>query len=456
MDKIDGSLFDEAELGPAIKRTDQAAPIPTSLLRLRKAERSQVEFFEMSLDELIEPDHLVRSIWSSVCQVDLTPWTNEILVATGTVGRNHTDPKILLSLWIFATTQSVSSARQINRNCIDHLAYRWLCGGVSVNYHMIADFRSHGLKNLDQLMTHIVASLMNEGLVTLERVSQDGMRVRANAGSSSFRRAPTLKQCLEQAEKHIKELSEQTDAITDETQKKDSQIRAAEARAARIAAALAECEVIEKERVEQTNKKNGKRIRREVRASTTDVDARVMKFPNGGYQPGANVQFSTDNASGVIVGVVVTNSGSDSNQLPPMLDQLKDRYGKVPDEALVDGGYATTSTVESAHALGVIVYAPLKDEEKQIAAGKDPYAKKRGDTEAVEQWRIRMGKEESKKIYQERSSVAEWVNAGARNRGCYQMPVRGKDKWQCVALLQAITHNMLQAMKLRGKVCAAV
>lgn len=455
MDQLSGSLFDVAELGPANKRTDVAEPIPTSQLRLRKAERSQVEFFEMSLDELIEPDHLVRSIWSSVCQMDLTPWTSEILVATGTVGRNHTDPKILLSLWIFATTQSVSSARQINRNCIDHLAYRWLCGGVSVNYHMIADFRSHGLKNLDQLMTHIVASLMNEGLVTLERVSQDGMRVRANAGSSSFRRAPTLKQCLEQAEKHIKELSEQSDAITDETQKKDSEIRAAKARAARIAAALAECEVIEKERVDQTNKKNAKRVRRAVRASTTDVDARVMKFPNGGYQPGANVQFSTDNASGVIVGVAVTNSGSDSNQLPPMLDQLKDRYGKFPDEALVDGGFATTSTVESAHAAGVIVYAPLKDEEKQIAAGKDPYAKKRGDTEAVEQWRIRMGKEESKKIYQERGSVAEWVNAGARNRGCYQMPVRGKDKWQCVALLQAITHNMLQAMKLRGKICAA-
>lgn len=452
---VSGSLFDEGELGPDGKRPENPEPISTSQLRLRKAERSQVEFFEMSLDELIEPNHVVRSIWSSVCQLDLTPWTNVIRVATGTVGRNHTDPRILLSLWIFATTQSVSSAREIDRLCIDHLAYRWLCGGISVNYHMLADFRSHGLKNLEQLMTHIVASLMNEGLVKLERVSQDGMRVRANAGSGSFRRAGTLKQCLEEAEKHIKELSEQLDSNTDETQKRNFQIQAAQARQARIAAALAECESIEKERAEKTNKKNAKRVQREVRASTTDVDARVMKFPNGGYQPGANVQFSTDNASGVIVGVAVTNSGSDSNELPPMLDQLSERYGKLPEEALIDGGFATSSSVEFAHAAGVVVYAPLKEEEKQIAAGKDPYAKKKGDSEAIEQWRARMGKEESKKIYRERSSVAEWVNAGARNRGCYQMPVRGKNKWQCVALLHAITHNLLQAVKLRGKICAA-
>ncbi len=174
-----------------------------------------------------------------------------------------------------------------------------------------------------------------------------------------------------------------------------------------------------------------------------------MKFANGGYGPGYNVQFSTDTESGVIVGVEVTNAGTDAEELPPMLDQLNERYDRMPAEALVDGGFATVDTIDQAAERGVTVYAPIKDEEKQRATGKDPHAPKKGDSEPVAQWRSRMGTADAKLIYRLRCQTAEWVNAQCRNRGFWHMPVRGQPRCRIVALLFAIAHNLVVAERLR-------
>ena len=160
-----------------------------------------------------------------------------------------------------------------------------------------------------------------------------------------------------------------------------------------------------------------RRNRRRRRASTTDPEARTIKFSDGGYRPGYNVQFATDTATGIIVGVDVTNAGTDSEQMPPMLDQLETRYEKVPDEMLVDGGFASLDAIDSTEAQGCVVYAPVKDAEKQKKAGKDPYARKTNDTDETAAWRKRMGEEASKAIYKLRRQTAEWVNALCRNRG---------------------------------------
>ena len=131
---------------------------------------------------------------------------------------------------------------------------------------------------------------------------------------------------------------------------------------------MRQCEELQQQR-EATAKQSGRKVN-EARASTTDPEARIMKFPDGGCRPGYNVQFATDTESGVIVGVEVTNAGNDGEELPPMLDQLEERYERVPDEALVDGGFATKETIDQATARGCTVYAPIKDEEKQKSGGK--------------------------------------------------------------------------------------
>jgi len=216
--------------------------------------------------------------------------------------------------------------------------------------------------------------------------------------------------------------------------------RAAADRAQRLEAALEQCEQLQQQR-EQRQRKSGA-PGSEARASTTDGEARVMQFSDHGYRPGYNVQFCTDTASGVIVGVDVTNQGSDAQQLPPMLDQLERRYGQLPTEALVDGGFASKQAIEDAHQRGCLVFAPLKEEQRQLKAGRDPYQPKPGDSAALAQWRQRMGQPASQLVYRLRAQVAEWVNAGARNRAMQQLPLRGQVKCRILATIQAITHNL--------------
>jgi transposase len=446
-------LFDPSELPP---RQPQEAP-PPGQPRLRRAVRDQVEFREASLDQLIPVDHQVRVVWESVQLLDLSPWLAGIKAVEGSAGRDTTDPRILMAVLIYATLQGESSARQMARLCQEHLAYQWICGGVSLNHHTLSDFRSDLGDNWNALFTSLVGGLMHEGLVTMQRVAQDGMRVRASAGKSSFRRQPTLEECLAEAEAQVKTLQALADQDPDELtrRQKAARERAARERLERVKDAIRQCEQVREQR-EERSKRDGKPPK-EPRASTTDPDARNMKVANGGYEPALNVQFATDVDSGIIVGVEVTNEGSDGEQLPPMLDQVQERYGVDPQEALVDGGFATKEAVEdAAENHGCVVYAPLKEEKKQLEQGKNPYAPKKGDSQPVKDWRERMGTEAAKILYKLRAQTAEWVNAQCRNHGLRQMPVRGQPKCKNIAILHAITHNLMTALRLRVQASQAL
>jgi transposase len=403
-----------------------------------------------SLDQLIEPDHQVRIVWAAVCGFDLSSWLHDIKAVEGHVGRDATDPRLLLSLWVYATLRSIGSAHELDRLCREHMAYKWLCGGVSVNYHMLSDFRSQGGDKWDELLTHIVAVLLDADLVKMDRVAQDGMRVRASAGKSSFRRQSRLEEFLEEAKQQVEELKRLAEEDGEELTRRQraARERAARERQQRIEEALRQREELQKQR-EETAKKSGRKVD-EARASITDPEARTMKFPDGGYRPGYNVQFSTDTETGVIVGVEVTNAGTDNEQLTPMLDQLEERYDRVPGEALTDGGFATVTAIEKAAARKCTVYAPLKDEEKQRESGQDPHARKKGDSDAVAEWRSRMGTEAAKLIYRLRGQTAELVNAQCRNRGLWHMPVRGRPRCRIVGLLYAIAHNLVVVERLRS------
>jgi transposase len=454
-------LFDPHNLPESPTPAQAAQALPPGKPRLRLPQRDQVEFRWASLDQLLDPDHPVRTVWAAVCALDLSAWLDEVKAVEGHVGRDATDPRLLVALWVYATLKGIGSARELDRLCGPDgaLPFQWLCGGVTVNYSLLAKFRSQGGEKWDDLLTHIVASLVEAGLVTLERIAQDGMKVRANAAKDSFRRAATLEEALEAARQQVetlKKLAESEDSPSEDEKpqrtpaQRAAQERAARERQRRIEEAMQNCEELQRQR-ESTAQQSGRKAQ-EARASTTDPVARNMKMADGGTRPACNVQFATDTASGVIAGVEVNNEGTDGNQLPSMLDQLKERYEHVPDEALVDGGFATIDTIEQSDARGCTVYAPLKNQKKQEEQGKDPYARKKGDSDAVANWRSRMGTEVAKTLYRLRGQTAEWVNAQCRNRGLWQMPVRGQPRWRIIALLYAIAHNLVVGERLRAAV----
>lgn len=421
--------------------------------RLRTAQRDQVELQWASLDQLLDPEHPARAVWEAVSRWDLRAFLAKIQAVEGTVGRNATDPRIVLALWVYATLQGVASARSLAKLCVDHVAYRWLCGGVSVNHHLLSDFRWQHEAALDDLLSQMVATLMESGLVTMQRVAQDGMRVRASAGQSSFRRRGTLERHLAEAREQVATLKqlagEESHAVS--ARQQAARERAAEERQARLEAALAEMEQLEARRAEQAKKQSQERREQtsEPRISTTDPEARVMKFADGGSRPGYNVQFCTATESGIVLGVEVTNQGSDQGLLEPMLQQLEERYEQAPAEVLVDGGFVKLDDFDRAQTNHQCqVFAPIPNQKKKLAKGQDPFAPERRDTPATRDWRQRMGTAAGQATYQLRAATAEWVNALCRNRNLRQFPVRTRPRCRAVALLYALAHNLMQALRL--------
>jgi transposase len=418
--------------------------------RLMYANRCQCEMRDESLDQLLPPEHPVRDVWEFVAALDLSALLASIRSVPGRAGAPAIDPRILMALWLQATIDGVGSSRSLAELCEHHLAYQWLCGGVEVGYHTLADFRTGHGEVLNQLLTQTVAVLLHEGLIDLQRVAQDGMRVRASAGASSFRGGKTIAACLEEAQEQVEALQSQADEDAGAASRREqsAQQRAATERVASLQAAQVELKKLQD--MNATQPKCRQKEPGQVRASTTDPECRKMKMPDGGFRPAYNVQFATTTEGGVIVGVAVTNEGTDSGQMPPMLEQIEERCQEKPAEMLVDGGFATVDAIDEAERNGTKVYAPPKEEKEQLDAGKDPYARKKSDTDATAPWRERMGTAEAKLIYKLRASTAEWVNAHARNRGLYGVTVRGQPKVLVVVLWYALAHNFGRMKKLRA------
>jgi len=428
-------LFPDA--APDTPRPASLAPTPAAP-RIREADRTQVCLRPVDLESLLPEDHRARIVWAYVEGLDLTPLYQEIAAVEGEAGRPATDPKILLALWLYATLEAVGAARALDRLCTTHVAYQWLCGGVPMNYHTLADFRTAHGTFLDTLLTQGVATLMAQGLVTLERVAQDGVRVRASAGAASFRRRRTLETCLAEAEAQVRTLRAELEAEPGATSERQRQARerAARERTERVAQALAQLPSLE------AKKKPADRTK--ARASTTDPEARVMKMADGGYRPAYNLQFATDTSAQVIVGVDATNAGTDHGQLAPMVEQLEARHGEAPGATLVDGGFVTKEDI-AAVSDRTTVYAPVQQPKDPT---RDPYVPLPTDPPAIAAWRERMGTPEAQAIYKERAATAECVNAQARSRGLRQLPVRGLAKVRVIALWYALAHNLMRAFAL--------
>ena len=435
-------LFPDELTLPANPNGEGAArsALPEPPARVLMPNRSQLELRASDLESLVPPGHRARLVWGYVERQNLGGLYAGIKAVEGGVGRAAIAPEILYALWLYATLEGVGHARGIARLTQTHDAYRWICCGVQVNYHTLADFRSQEGDALDDLLTNNVASLMAAGAVKLKTVAQDGMRVRASAGAASFRREERLKACLEAARQQVATLKAQLgdDLAGESARKQAAQLRAVSEREARIEAALAR-----QPELAAIKKQQGKNPE-EARSSTTDADATIMKMGDGGFRPAFNLQYASDTESQVIIGVEVVTAGTDQGQMLPMVEQVTERCGQTPETWLVDGGYPGHGQI-NAVADDTTVYAPVPKAKDPKTDVHQPKAK---DSPAVAQWRERMKSDEAKALYKDRAATAECVNALARNRGLNRLLVRGLKRVKGVALLFALAHNVMRAATL--------
>lgn len=420
--------------------------------RVKLPHRDQVEMHLFSLDQMIRKDHLVRIVVDYVDSLDLSELYEGIKVTFDRVGRNAIDPRILFSLWLFATLEGENSGRRIAQLTERDLAYMWICGGVSVNYHTLCDFRTAHGELLERILTDSIAILQYQGLIELRCIAQDGMRVRANAGSGSFRRQSSLQEAQASAETYLKQLeSNDTDEDDEDpptSAQQSGRKRAATDRCLRLEEACQQMADLQ-ERYDQRNSRRKPDDRpSKPRVSTTDPDARRMKMGDNGTRPAFNVQLANDVDSLVTVRVDVTNEGTDSALLKPMYDDVCQRYGVLPESYLADGGFSKKTSVCYVERQGTKFYGPLFKEKKQLESGQDPYAARYWENETYTAFRARMGTDEAKAMYRRRSAAGEFPNAVCRNQGLTQFMVRGLLKAKAQALWHVLAHNFRRFMNL--------
>ena len=438
----EGTLF---EL-PPVEEGVSAPPTRPEEARVLRPVRYQLQWLPRTLDEVLAEDHPARAIWGFLEKLDLSAFYGSIKATLDRPGRSTTDPQVLLAVWLLATVEGIGSARRLARLCQEHDAYRWLCGGVPINYHMLSDFRGAHPGALDELLTQIVASLTTAGAVTLERVAQDGMRVRASAGASSFRRQETLETHLEAARAQVERLAKERGHPDPGVNQREraARERAARERVERVEQALDYLPQAQaaKERQQQTQAIAKRAKVSAPRVSSTDPEARVMKMPDGGFRPAYNVELATDQAQGIIVGVTVIKEGTDAGQALPMEEQVVERTGRHPGAYLMDGGFATREDITALEERDVTVYAPVKLPKSKPE--EERYQPRYGDSPQVVRWRQRMATEEAKAVYRQRGSTAEWANAQVSQHGVSRFTVRGVAKVTSVMLLVAVGHNLLR------------
>lgn len=451
VNKDEPRLFSMPEGGPVpeIDPAESACGTP----RMKRPNREQIEFRACCWNDLLPADHQARIVWQYVKRLDLSPLYQAIKAIERRPGQPPIDPALLMALWLYATLRGVGSARELARRCDlqrGEVPFQWICGGVSVSYHTLSGFRTAHLEFLNELLTHSLAVLMQEGLVTLDRVAQDGMKVRASAGAASFRRRETLETHLADARQQVEALQSEleSDPAAATKRQRAARQRAAREREQRLQKALEHLQQVEAQ-------KKGTEQKQKARASTTDPEARTMKMADGGFRPAFNVQLATDTQTQIITGVDVVNSGGDQGKLAPMVEQHEQRYDRTPDEMLVDGGFAKKDDIThvSPPNGSTTVYAPVQASKK---AGLDPHTPREADSPAVAEWRKRMASDEAKEIYKQRAATAECVNAIARTRGgLSQFRVRGRPKVLAVILWHVLAHNLMRVAALRPELAGA-
>jgi transposase len=400
-------------------------------VRVVEPNRSQgVIRFEMP-ETALPVTHPARVLWEVTGTLKLERFTQDAKAVEGRAGRPVISPRMKLCVWLYAISQGIGSAREIARLVSTDSAFGWITGGWTLSHHVLSAFRVEHPEALHHLMTDVLASLMHKGLLSLALVAQDGTRIRASASAPSFRSYGSLLECREQAALHVKAVLADADNPELTDGEKVSREAAARDFQSRVEAAIETVKVLQSEG------------RREPRASTTDVEARVMKMPDGGFRPGYNVQLAVAGSElggpRTIVGVRVHNVGSDMSSITPMLADIRTRTGVLPTMLLADANHATHACIDAAAASGVELLMSVPDHEKRATSAR------RKPSPAVEAWRARMETPEAKYTFRARASLCELANAHVKDRfGLDHVLVRGTGKVTSVALLVGLAFNLLQ------------
>jgi transposase len=402
--------------------------------RTTEPERRQGTICFSMPEDTLDADHPARVLWQALGGLDLSAFLAGARSLEGHAGRPTHSPRMLLTLWTYAISQGVGSAREIERLAKADRAYAWIVGDATVSHHVLSRFRIGHRAALDELMTNILAALTQKGVLSLRLVALDGMRVRAAASAPSFRTEPSLEECREQAALHLKAVLAQADDPELTRAQKAAREHGARDFQQRVEDAIPTVQRLQEER--------GPPRRSAVRASTTDAEARVMKMGDGGFRPALNVQIATAGSElggpRTIVAVGVTNVGSDMGAMTPMLEQIEARTGERPKALLADANHGKHEAITLATAKGIEVLMPVP------ARSRTP-GERQNDDPAIAEWKARMETEAAKDLYRARPGLCEWTNAQLAGRfGLRQFLVRGIDKTTCVVLLAAITSNLTQ------------
>jgi transposase len=411
--------------------------------KLKYAVRDQVEMQLDSLDQLLPPDHRVRELWAYVEQMDVSGLLANIVSFSGKAGAPAFDPRTLICLWLYATTDQVSSARKLARLCEEHLVYRWICGGEQINYHTLSSFRSDCGRTLEDLLVGTLAVLHDEGFLDLQQlsVSHDGMRVRASAGKGSMHRRGKVESSLEQAKIYYAQLqsaANEEDSETANKRKRSARVRAARERVERLEESLKTLETLE-----NNQRPRSDREPREPRVSTTDPDAAMLRMANGGKDVSHNIQFTVENNTRVVTSVYIAEGSSDTGTLAPAMNEHQRLHGQLPNQVLADRGFFKYKDIAALERQGTEVYLPdlyPKAKRRYISKADRPY---------IEKWKQRIETPASKQFYKTRASTVEWVNACTRSQGLQQLVLRGRGKVWSIALWHALTHNIGRIFALR-------
>jgi transposase len=342
---------------------------PPAVPRLAPINRSQLILRTVDVERLIDDDHSARSIWELVGRLDLSLYHAEIAAVEGRAGREHTAPQLLISLWLYAYSRGISSARELARQCDYEPGLQWLCGLRPVSYRTLSGFRSDYQVALDGLFVQVLGMLSAEGLITLERVTLDGTKIKANASGNTFRRKDKLEAHLALAQEQVQKMNAQA---VEEDKRANRQI-AAQRRAARQRKSRLESALREVERLQRTKKQD--RDKFVARASTTDPQAHVMRNGEGGTVPSYNVQLLTDTTHGFVVNVEATTDAIDYRQLEPALDRSQTTLGSLPKQIVADGDYTNHTSVKAAETAKVDFFGSWQESWKPVerdAHGRGP------------------------------------------------------------------------------------
>jgi transposase len=502
-----GMIMERQEPDPMTEPGHNHKPIP----RFESINREQMVMRVVDIEQLVDQDHPVRAIWEFVGRLDLSSFCEQIRAVEGERGRPTHHPRLMVSLWVYAYSRGVSSAREIARLCEYEPACQWLTGMKLVNHHSLSDFRVDHEKALEKLFVEILGVLTLEGLIDLERVMHDGTKIKACASKGTFRGEKRVEEHLEIARRHVQEVEATSDEGMNRRVAK-ARRRAAGEKQRRLESAVEEFKKIRASQAEARTKKE------EIRMSEIEPEARIMKHKDGGFAPSYNAQISTDRLSGVIVGVGLSQSPTDYDELLGSVDRVEHNTGKLPVQVVADGGYTSGNNIHGMGERGIDFIAPVADSLSQLKekgideafsrqafvyngetnnytcpAGKTLSYKgkeRRGKTlryryrasaadcqvcpfkqqccptnigfgrsvmrseyeSEVESHAAKMQTEEAKQIYKQRGQTAEFPSAWIKEKlGLRRFRVRGLIKAGLETIWACVTYNIQQWIRLRWR-----